>query len=214
MINAQGPNWAAKTPGSNQSTNAFENDIIEFYGDFTLPVDIRWSLHDWNRSGQDVWNSVDASTYGQSEIDYPMPADYATAYHKYGVLWDSTHLTYFLDRVQIGQRLTPPVMQDIGYMIINLGMRPPLDLATNPNAIFHQRCNGIATKPMTASRTASRKAKGHDAEVDGATLGEWLSMAMRHVRVNAEKGYLVRVPGVRNLYDLKASVTGYCVHLQ
>ena len=132
-------NWAQKIPGSNQATNAYENDFFEFYGNSCPPVNMRWSLHDWTRAGADVWGSVDQGAYGPTEITYPAPSDYSTAYHKYGVVWDSNQMTWYIDRVQVMQRPTPPVFKDIGYIVVQLGMNAcgiPLANATNPTQFF------------------------------------------------------------------------------
>ena len=48
--------------------------------------------------------------------------DATTAFHKYGMLWDPTHITWTVDGVQVGQIATPADMHQSMYMLLNLAV--------------------------------------------------------------------------------------------
>ncbi|MES2740163.1 MAG: glycoside hydrolase family 16 protein [Pseudomonadota bacterium] len=50
--------------------------------------------------------------------------DYQERFHQYGALWTPTKIVYYIDRVPVGQILTPAGMDKPMYMILNLAVGP------------------------------------------------------------------------------------------
>jgi beta-glucanase (GH16 family) len=46
----------------------------------------------------------------------------STGYHQYGVMWDATRITYYIDRVPVTEIATPPGLDKKMYMLLNLAV--------------------------------------------------------------------------------------------
>jgi serralysin len=51
-----------------------------------------------------------------------VPGNIYTGYHAYGIMWDPTHLTYYIDGTEVAQFATPADMDKPMYMLANLAV--------------------------------------------------------------------------------------------
>ncbi|TCM17993.1 beta-glucanase (GH16 family) [Novosphingobium sp. PhB165] len=94
-----------------------------------LPEDGSWppELDVFEQLGRDptsLWMSsvskaTGSTTYTHDVIEVPTAT---TDFHKYGVLWDKDHLTFYIDGVEVGQEATPADMNKPMYMLLNLAV--------------------------------------------------------------------------------------------
>lgn len=69
-------------------------------------------------------------------IDVPDTTD---GFHKYGVLWDPEHITYYFDERQVQQLDTPPDMNKPMYILLNLAVGGNWAQAPDPSTPFPAR---------------------------------------------------------------------------
>ncbi|EIZ78460.1 glycoside hydrolase family protein [Novosphingobium sp. Rr 2-17] len=94
-----------------------------------MPADGTWSseldvMEQLSRDPTTIWMSSIADTNGTKAYTHEVIdiATAATEFHKYGVLWDEDHLTYYIDGVEVGQVDTPAAMNKPMYMLVNLAV--------------------------------------------------------------------------------------------
>jgi beta-glucanase (GH16 family) len=68
----------------------------------------------------------------QSSTVVNLPFDTSTGYHTYGVEWTPTTITYYIDRVQVAQTVTPTDMNKPMYLIANCAVDWQHNLSSFP----------------------------------------------------------------------------------
>ena len=104
MPSAEGA-WPAFWLYGAQKDNPSEIDVFEVQGG--TPGTIHTSAHDKSLSGGQVGTTAFVS-------------DAAAQFHRYGVLWDAQHITYYIDGLEVYQIATPENMHRPMYMLVNL----------------------------------------------------------------------------------------------
>ena len=100
--------WLLNTASLASGAPAGEIDIFEQFGQF--PNNFCTTLHDWGAGTTPYYNC--GTTVSNMETDF----------HTWGFLWTEDSMTLFFDNSQVLQTVTPTVMQQPYYMLIDLGV--------------------------------------------------------------------------------------------
>jgi hypothetical protein len=117
--------WLSSLKPVSEKLPGVEVDVIEYYGhDDTNYMS---ALHVWYPQGQQ-----DRSQHATTPIQVPH-GSLVDAYHTYGVLVEPTRMTWFLDRVAVWERPTPPEHQFPLYPMVDLALGSGYPISDTPN---------------------------------------------------------------------------------
>ncbi|HVY84698.1 MAG TPA: glycoside hydrolase family 16 protein [Caulobacterales bacterium] len=108
-----------------------------------LPADGSWPpeidiLEQLGREPDGYYASIHASGHIDSTTRISV-ADTTDGFHKYGVLWDPEHITWFFDERPVHQVDTPPDMHKPMYILVNLAIGGPWAQAPDQTTPFPAR---------------------------------------------------------------------------
>jgi hypothetical protein len=101
--------WMLSTAAKQNNAPAGEIDIVEYIANPAFSHFVATTLHDWS----------DKSTPAMSHYAVPLPSD---GFHKYGMSWTATTMTFLFDNVVMFQCPTPKIMHQPYYLIVDLGL--------------------------------------------------------------------------------------------
>lgn len=96
-----------------------EIDVLEHYGND--PTTVYQTLH------------TDDGGFNTSKQVASYLANASGGFHTYGVDWEADKITWYVDRVAVGQTATPSDMHVPMYMLVNLAVGGPADIAGVPD---------------------------------------------------------------------------------
>jgi beta-glucanase (GH16 family) len=102
-----------------------EIDVFEMF-DGTNPNVLTMTTH-WKQNG------TGPHQFSYCKVTVP---NAATEYHLYGVLWNSTRITYYVDHVPVVTLATPPGLNTSMYLLVNLAVENGITTATPASADF------------------------------------------------------------------------------
>jgi beta-glucanase (GH16 family) len=120
------PTPGPATPPLPEHVAAGEIDIMEQYGG-NPPVDpvdytiFHFTLHDWTNGGN-----------GPSYEATGLP-DLTAAYHRYGVLWDSTYIALYFDGDLLWSTATLAIMNQPYYLLADMGLGAGWNTSQTPS---------------------------------------------------------------------------------
>ncbi|WP_322015091.1 glycoside hydrolase family 16 protein [Paraburkholderia sp. J12] len=117
--------WLASLKPVGEQVPGVEIDVVEYYGhDDTNYMS---ALHVWYPG-----NQQDQSRH-VVHANRVVPGSLVDGYHTYGVLIEPAKITYFLDRVAVWDRPTPPEYRFPMYPIVNLALGSGYPISDTPN---------------------------------------------------------------------------------
>ena len=102
-----------------------EIDVFEVF-DGTKPGNVTMTTH-WKQNG----SGPNQQTYCNVVVP-----NAATQYHLYGVLWNATRITYYVDRQPVATMATPAGLNSSMYMLLDLAVEKGFDSTTPATANF------------------------------------------------------------------------------
>lgn len=135
-----------------QKLPKIEIDVIEYYGHMTDRYFA--TTHVWRPDGGEEVSTHDGSTIRVA------PGSLEKDFHRFGVRVDQTHITYFLDRVEVWRQATPKELDTPLYPLVNLalGSGYPIDKTPDPSRLevdYVRVYKPVADAPACAAATST-----------------------------------------------------------